>query len=59
MHGLDTYVADVQLGFHVGPLASGVGAVLDSDACLPLDPSPPAGLPCLTSVEEDAFNVPG
>ena len=29
-----TYVTDVQLGLHVGPLTAGTGAVSDSVACL-------------------------
>ena len=57
MHGLDlgpyTFVADVQLGLHVASLTTGAGAVFE--CCLPLDPFPLAGLPCLASVGEHAF----
>lgn len=34
-----TYVADVQLSLHVGPPATGAGAVLKAVACLQ-NPSP-------------------
>ena len=51
-----THVADAQLGLHVGPQQLGVGAISDSLCCLPLDPFPLAGLPCLVSVGEDALS---
>ena len=47
------YVANVQLGLHTGPPTAGAGAVPHSVTCLCVDPLPLAGLPCLSSVEED------
>jgi hypothetical protein len=47
------FVALVQLGLLEGSLTTGVGAVCDSTACLPL---PLAGLPGWVSVGEDALS---
>lgn len=48
-----TCVADEQLDLHVRPSPTVAGAVPESDTCLPVDPVPLNGLPCLASVEED------
>lgn len=44
------FVADVQLGLHVGPLRIG------NRACLPLDPLLLAGPPCLVTLGEDVLS---
>ena len=51
-----TYVANVQLGLHVGSPTIGVVAIsgLNSVACI-WKLFPLAGLPCLASVGEDAL----
>jgi hypothetical protein len=46
-----TYVANVQLGVHVGPPETGVGSI--SHCCLFVEPIPLTGLSCLPSVGED------
>ena len=54
--GSCTYIAEEQLGLHVSPPTTGAGTVPEPVACLPVDPVPLNGLPCLASVGED---VPG
>jgi hypothetical protein len=46
------YVTDTQLGLHVDPPTTEAGAVPESVACLPVDPVPLTGPPCLASVGE-------
>jgi hypothetical protein len=59
---LPTFVVDVQFGLHVSLLTtgvgvgSGVGGAFLWLCCLPLDPYPLAGLPCLISVGENALS---
>ena len=50
-----TFVAYMQLGFHVCPLTVGVQAVWR--CCLTLNPLPLSGLPFWASVEEHVFSL--
>jgi hypothetical protein len=49
-----TYIADVQLGLHVGPPTE-VGPISKAIACL--EYAPLTGLPCPASVREDVSST--